>query len=315
MPNTLFLSTILYYLIKKLWWNIIWPRKYIESEGFYLIPNFGVHSYLTISETKYPRAEQERMFSHLVSDSLHLHGLQHARLPCPSPSPGVWSDSCPLSQWCHSTISSSATPFSGLQSFPASGSLPVSRLFTLDGQSFETSSSVSVLQMNIWGLFPLGLTGLISFKPKGLSGVFPTITIWKPQFFSSQPSLWFNSHIHTWLLEKQTFDYILTICTPPHSPAKKQTKQNCWVCVLILHVIGIFSILNHTCSSCPDSRLHHFSWRSGAPTRHSLPQYYSFGISSCSGYISPFYSFLPDTKSKYSSLAPYTCSAMYVWEN
>ena len=231
MPNTLFLSTILYYLIKKLWWNIIWPRKYNESEGFYLIPNFWVHSYLTISETKYLRAEQERMFSHLVSDSLHLHGLQHARLPCPSPSPGVWSNSCPLSQWCHSTISSSATPFSGLQSFPASGSLPVSRLFTLDGQSIETSSSASVLQMNIWGLFPLGLTGLISLKPKGLLGVFPTTTIWKPQFFSSQPSLWFNSHINTWLLGKQTFDYILTICAPPHSPAKKQTKQLLGVCI------------------------------------------------------------------------------------
>ena len=110
----------------------------------------------------------------------------------------------------------------------------------------------------------------------------------------------------------------LTICwlyAPPAPPTPPKKKKKCLLWVLILHVIGIFSTLNHTCSSCSDSRLHHFSWRSGAPTRHSLPQYYSFGISSCSGYISPFYSFLPDTKSKYSSLAPYTCSAMYIWEN
>ena len=272
-----------------------------------------MQSYL-ISETKYLRAERQRVFSHLVSDSLHLRGLQHARLPCPSPSPGICSDSCPLNQWCHSTISSSATPFSGFQSFPASGSLPVSQLFTSGGQSIVASSSTSVLPMNIWGLFPLGLTGLISLKSRGLSGVCPTTTIWKPQFFSTQPSLWFNSHIHTWLLEKpQLWLYVDYMChLPPPTPPK---KKKCLLWVLILHVIDIFSILNHTCSSCSDSRLHHFSRRSGAPTRHSLPQYYSFRISSCSGYISPFYSFLPDTKSKYSSLAPYTCSAMYIWEN
>ena len=146
-----------------------------------------MQSYL-ISETKYLRAERQRVFSHLVSDSLHLRGLQHARLPCPSPSPGICSDSCPLNQWCHSTISSSATTFSGFQSFPASGSLPVSQLFTSGGQSIVASSSASVLPMNIWGLFPLGLTGLISLKSKGLSGVCPTTTIWKPQFFSTQPS-------------------------------------------------------------------------------------------------------------------------------
>ena len=157
--------------------------------------------------------------------TLHLRGLQHARLPCPSPSPGIRSDSCPLNQWCHSTISSSATPFSGFQSFPASGSLPVSQLFTSGGQSIGASSSASVLPMNIWGLFPLGLTGLISLKSRGLSGVFPTTTIWKPQVFSTQPSLWFNSHIRTWLLEKPQLwlyvDYMRHLPPPPHPKKKK----------------------------------------------------------------------------------------------
>ena len=97
------------------------------------------------------------LFSHsVISDSLWSHGLQHARLPCPSPSPGVCSNSCPLSRWCHPTISSSAIPFSScLPSFPASGSFPMSRLFASDGRSTGGSASASVLPMNIQGWFPL----------------------------------------------------------------------------------------------------------------------------------------------------------------
>ena len=100
-----------------------------------------------------------------MSDSLKPHGLQCARFPCPSLCPGVCSDSCPLSRWCHLTISSSATLFSFcLQSFPASGSFPMSQLFTSGGQSIGVSASASVLPMNIQGWVPLGLTSLISFN-------------------------------------------------------------------------------------------------------------------------------------------------------
>ena len=97
----------------------------------------------------------------VLSDSLRSHGLQHTRLPCPSPSPGVYSNSYPLSRWCHPTISSSFIPFFCLQSFPASGSFPTSRLFASDGQSTGASTSASVLPMNIQDWFLLGLTGLI----------------------------------------------------------------------------------------------------------------------------------------------------------
>ena len=125
------------------------------------------------------------------------------RLPSPSPTPGAGSNSCPWSQWCHPTISSSVIPcFSCLQSFPASGSFPTSQLFKSGDQSIGVSASASVLPMNIQDWFSLGLTGLISLQPKGLSWVFSSTTVWKYQFFGAQPSLWFNSHIHTWLLEK-----------------------------------------------------------------------------------------------------------------
>ena len=120
-----------------------------------------------------------------------------------SPSPEVCSDSCPLSWWCYLTISSSATHRSSCpQSFPASGSFPMSRLFTAGGQSIGASASASVLPMSIQGWFPLGLTGLIFLLSKWLSRVFSNTTVWRHQFFSSQPSLWSNSHICTWLLEK-----------------------------------------------------------------------------------------------------------------
>ena len=139
----------------------------------------------------------------VMSDSLRPHGLQHTRLPCPSPSPRACSNPCPLSLWCHPTISSSVVPFSShLQSFPASGSFPMSQLFSSGGQSTGASASASVLPMTIQDWFPLGLIGLISLKSKGLSRIFSYTTVQKHQFIGAQPSLWSNFHIHTWLLEK-----------------------------------------------------------------------------------------------------------------
>ena len=130
-------------------------------------------------------------FSHsVVSDSLWSHGLQHARPPWPSPIPRADSNSCPLSQWCHPTISSSAVPFSFcLQSFPASGSFPVSQFFASGGQSIGVSASASVLPMNIQDWFPLGWTGWFSMQSKGLSAVFSNTTVQKHQFFSAQNSI------------------------------------------------------------------------------------------------------------------------------
>ena len=123
--------------------------------------------------------------------------------------PGVCSDSCPLSWWCHTIISSSVTPFSSYpQSFPASGSFPMNWLFVSGGQSIGASASASVLPMNIQGWFPWGLTSLISLLSKGLSSIFSNITDQKHQFFGAQPSLWSSSHIHTRLLENHSFDYM-----------------------------------------------------------------------------------------------------------
>ena len=142
----------------------------------------------------------------VVSDSLQPHGLQHARLPCPSLSLRACSSSCPLSWWSHSTISSSVIPFSScLRSFPASGSFLISRLFASSGQSIGASASASVLPVSIQDWFSLGYwfsLGLISLQFKGLLRVFSSTTIWKHQFFSTLPSLWSNSHICIWLLEK-----------------------------------------------------------------------------------------------------------------
>ena len=118
-----------------------------------------------------------------MSDSLRPHGLQHARLPCPSPAPGVYPNSCPSSRWCHPTISSSVIPFSScLQSFPVSGSSPMSQFFASGGQSIGVSASASVLPMNIQDWFPLGWTGWISLPSKGFSRVFSNITVQKHQF-------------------------------------------------------------------------------------------------------------------------------------
>ena len=117
-------------------------------------------------------------------DSLWSYELQHSRLPCPSPTPGACSNSCPLSRWWHSTISSSIVPFSScLQSFPASGSFLMSWLFASSGKSTGASASASVLPMNIQDWFPLGLTSLICLQSKGLSRVFFNTTVQKHQFF------------------------------------------------------------------------------------------------------------------------------------
>ena len=139
----------------------------------------------------------------VVSDSLWPHGLQHTRIPCPWPIPGASSNSCPLNQWCHPTISSSIEPFTScLQSFPASGSFPVSQFFASDEQSIGVSASASILPMSIQDWFPLGWTGWISLLSKGLSRVFTNTTVQRRQFFGTQLSLWSNSYIQTWLQEK-----------------------------------------------------------------------------------------------------------------
>ena len=139
----------------------------------------------------------------VMYNSFQHHRLQHAMFPCPSPTPWACSYSCPSSQWCHPTISSSVVPFSSyLQSFPESGSFPMNQFFASGGQSIGALASASALPMNIQDWFPLGLTGLISLQSKGLLRVISNTTVQKHQFFSAQLSLWFNSHIHTQQLEK-----------------------------------------------------------------------------------------------------------------
>ena len=139
----------------------------------------------------------------VVSDCLRPHEPQHARPPCPSQTPGVYSNSHPSSRWCHPTISSSVVPFSSCLKFsPASESLQMSQFFTSGGQSIGVSASASILPMNIQDWFPLEWTGWISLQSKGLSRVFSNTTVQKHQFFGAQISLWSNSHIHTQLLEK-----------------------------------------------------------------------------------------------------------------
>ena len=144
------------------------------------------------------------VFSHsVVYDSLQPHELQHARPPCPSPTPGVYSNSCPPSRWCHAAISSSVVPFSSCpQSLPASGSFPMSQIFAWGHQSTAVSASASVLPMNTQDWSSLGWTGWTSLQSKGRSRVFSNTIVQKHQFFSTQISLQSNSHIHTWPLKK-----------------------------------------------------------------------------------------------------------------
>ena len=161
----------------------------------------------------------------LCLNSLQPHGLHQARLPCPALSPRVCSNSCPLSRWCHPTISSSVAPFSSCpQFFPESGSFSISHLFKTGGQCI--GASASVLPMNIQGWFPLGLTALRSMQSKGLSRVYSSITIQKPQFFGAQPSLWSSSHIRTWLLEKPQLW--------PYGPLSAK-----WCLCFLIHCLGL----------------------------------------------------------------------------
>ena len=160
-----------------------------------------VHSLFLVFLLEYGSSVQ---FSRsVVSNSLRPHESQHARPPCPSPTPGVHSNSSPSSQWCYPAISSSVVPFSScLQSFPASGSFQMSQFFTSGGQSIGVSASTSVLPMNTQDWSPLGWTGWISLQSKGLSRVFSNTTVQKHLFFGTQLSSQSNSHIHTWPLEK-----------------------------------------------------------------------------------------------------------------
>ena len=139
----------------------------------------------------------------VMSNSLQPHESKHARPPCPSPTPRVHLNSCPLSRWCHPAISSSVVPFSSCpQSFPASESFPMSQLFAWGGQSAGVSASASVLPMNTQDWSPLEWTGWISLQPKGLSRVFSNTTVQNHQFFGARLSSQSNSHIHTQPQEK-----------------------------------------------------------------------------------------------------------------
>ena len=143
----------------------------------------------------------------VVSDSLRPHELQHSRPPCPSPTPGVYPNSCPLSRWCHPTISSSVTPFfSHLQSFPSIMVFSNESILHIMWQKYWSFSFSISPPMNILDWFPLGRTGWISLQSKRLSRAFNNTTVQKHQFFGSQPSLWSKSYIHTWLLENHSLD-------------------------------------------------------------------------------------------------------------
>ena len=174
-----------------------WSGSWIGEEGLPL----GVHTLLPCINEVCNQFSSVQFSCPVVSDSSWSHEPQHARPRCPSPTPEVHPNPCPLSQWCHPTISFSVVPFSSwLQSFPASGSFPINQFFTSGGQRIVASASV--LPMTIQGWFPLGYTGWISLQSKELSRVFSSTTVQKHQFFSVQLSSQSNSHIHTWPLEK-----------------------------------------------------------------------------------------------------------------
>ena len=169
--------------------SVMSSNHFILSHPLLLLPSifpsiriFPSESVLHISSVQFSPS--------VVSNSLRPHGLQHTRPSCPLPTPGVYPNSCPLSQWCHPTISSSAVPFSScLQSFPGSGSFQMSQFFTSGGQSIGVSASTTVLPMKTQESSPLGLTGWISLQSKRLSNVFSNTTVQKHQFFGAQPSL------------------------------------------------------------------------------------------------------------------------------
>ena len=171
--------------MKPVWWQKVYVN-------FVLFTQFSVSN----------NALSSGQFSHsVVSDSLRPNELQHARPPCPSPTPGVHPNSCPSSWWCHPAISSSVFS-SCLQSLPASESFPMSQLFTWGGQSIGVSALASVLPKNTQDWSPLEWTGWFSLQSKGLPRVFSNTTVQKHQFFVTQLSSQSNSHIHIWPLEK-----------------------------------------------------------------------------------------------------------------
>ena len=164
----------------------------------------SLHPHLSPQQVLVPTWFSSIQFScSVMSDSLRPHELQHARPPCPSPTPGIHSDSRPSSQWCHPATSSSVVSFySCPQSLSASESFPMSQLFAWGGQSTGVSALASFLPKNTQGWSPLEWTGVISLQSKGLSRVFSNITVQKHQFFGAQLSSQSNAHIHTGLLEK-----------------------------------------------------------------------------------------------------------------
>ena len=170
--------------MKRLWRNFWFPVQHVRSLKL-----------ATSSSFQFSRS--------VVSDFLWPHESQHSKPPCPSPTPGVYPHSCPSSPWCHPAISSSVVPFSFCpQSLPASRSFQMSQLFAWGCQSIGVSASASILPMNTQDWSPLEWTGWISLQSKGLSRVFFNTTVQKHQFFGAHLSLQFNSHIHTWPLEK-----------------------------------------------------------------------------------------------------------------
>ena len=154
----------------------------------HLIHSFALYVSPLVEKKELKKLSSVQFGRSVVSNSLWPHGLQHERPPCPSPTPEVYWNSCPLNQWCHPTLSSSVVPFSScLQSFPASSSIQMSQFFASGGQSAGLSVSASVLPMNIQDWVPLGFTGLISLQSKWLSRTFSTVQ--QHQFFSAQSSL------------------------------------------------------------------------------------------------------------------------------
>ena len=182
----------------------MWLKIPLSSFSFLVLVNISI-TLPTITNFSSPwQLFSSVQFSCLVvSNSLRPHELQHTRPPCPSPTLGVHSNSCPSSRWCHPAISSSVVPFSSCpQSLPALKSFQMSQLFTWGGQSIGVSASASFLPMNTQDWSPLGWTAWISLQSKGLSRVFSNTTVQKHQFFGTQLSSQSNSHIHTWPLEK-----------------------------------------------------------------------------------------------------------------
>ena len=179
-----------------IWWNSMMPSPSLA---------FGLKSSLNVINSV-------QFSGSVVSNSMQPHGLQHARLPCPSPTPGACSNSCPLIRWCHPTFSSFAVPFSSCPlSFPASGSFPMSQFFTSGGQSIGGAASATVLPINIQDWFPIGWTGWISLQSKGLSRVFSNTTaqkssiLWCLDFFIVQLSHPYMTTGKTIALTRQTF--------------------------------------------------------------------------------------------------------------